>query len=83
MKPNTRLIKAISKVHSDYQSIENDRDLCARKITLAQYNCIPPLILELNKTGKAKTFHTELANYFKRFGFNATLDNNGVNYIID
>lgn len=69
-------------LYHDYTHIENDSDLRKRRLHLNDYQAIPGLANSIQRTGEVRTFLDVVANYFKRFGFTVTMDENNVNYII-
>lgn len=82
IKLSAKQIRKISNLFNDYQDIESDHDLRRRHLQLVDYQAIPELANSIQKTGEVRTFLDAVANYFKRFGFIVTMDENNVNYII-
>jgi hypothetical protein len=76
----TDLVKKLTSLYNDYNAIEDDRALKKTGMTLAEYNALPSVFEKLQKNGHANTIMTGLANYFKKFGFNVSLD--GTDYEI-
>lgn len=81
MSKNTAGMKKISNLHCDYMSIDTVSDLQKRKLTMVDYRVIPEIAIQLQKTGKAETFITNVAKYFEKFNFKVTLAD--VNYVIE
>lgn len=76
-------MRKMAALYHDYtHSIENDSDLRKRHLHLIDYQAIPGLANDIQKTGEVRTFLDAVANYFKRFGFTVTMGENNVNYII-
>lgn len=69
-------------VYNDYVSIKTVRDLEKRKLTHIAYKAIPAVFNEYKKCGEGKTFIKGTADYFKRFGFSISLDENRTHYVI-
>lgn len=78
----TDKIKKLTAIYNDYVSIETDRDLKKRKLTLAEYQAFPSVFNDYQKNGETRTFVTAIADYFKKYGFSVSMDENNVNYII-
>ena len=79
----TDKIKKLTAIYNDYMSIETDKDLKKRKLTLAEYQAFPSVFNDYQKNrGKTRTFIDGIANYFKKYGFSVSMDENNVNYII-
>lgn len=76
----TDLVKKLTSLYNDYNAIEDDRALRKTGMTLAEYNALPSVFEKLQKDGHANTIMTGLANYFKKFGFDVSLD--GTDYEI-
>lgn len=75
-------IKKLTAIYNDYVSIETDKDLKKRKLTLAEYQAFPSVFKRYQDSGEARTFVTAIADYFKKYGFSVSMDENHVNYII-
>lgn len=73
-------INKLANIFHDYSNIEHSSELNRRHITYAEYQAFPRVFTEVQEYGKAETFMTGLAEYFRRFGFGVKLD--GVNYVI-
>lgn len=72
------------KAYDKYRIIENDADLRKEKLTLYDYAIVGECLRALSEI-KDKTYLTictSVANWFKRNGFNVSLDSNKINYII-
>jgi hypothetical protein len=53
------------------------------KITQSTFYIIFDCLKELWKNGKTQTFSTEAANTIKKYGFDVSIDENNINYIIE
>ena len=81
-KMNDKEYKKMKKIYDDYTSIDSDKDLNRRKITLYEYKVVANIATNIQEYGKGRTFIIAVANYFKKFGFNVKLDDDGINFII-
>lgn len=78
----TDKIRKLAAIYNDYVSIETDKDLKKRKLTLAEYQAFPSVFNDYQKNGEGRTFVAAIADYFKKYGFSVSMDENNVNYII-
>ena len=78
----TDKIRKLTAIYNDYMSIETDRDLKKRKLTYAEYQGFPSVFKRYQENGETHTFVTAIAEYFKKYGFSVSMDENNVNYII-
>ena len=85
---NTKLIltapqmRKITSLYLDYTHIDNNSDLRNRHLQPVDYQAIPELANNIQRTKEVRTFMQNVAEYFKRFGFTVTMDENNINYII-
>ena len=80
MKFTAQQNRKIASVFSDYNAIENEIDLKKRKLTLSEYQTCKQVLDDIRYNGKSETFIKNIADYFKKFGFEVNLQ--GVNYVI-
>lgn len=80
MKMTVEQYKKISNIYHDYISIETEKDLRKRKMSLSDYDAFRDCFNEIQRNGKTETFISALADYFKKFGF--TVTRRTVNYCI-
>lgn len=82
IKLTVNQMRKISRLYDDYIHIDDDSDLRRRHLQLVDYQVIPELANRIQKTGEVRTFMQNVAEYFRRFGFTVTMDENNINYII-
>ena len=80
MKFTAQQTRKITRIFSDYKSIESESNLKKRKLSLSDYRACEQVLDDIRYTGKAETFITSIADYCKKFGFEVKLY--GVNYVI-
>ena len=64
----------LQTLYNAYKEIETVYDLQKYELTLAEYDMIPGIILELHVKGRARTWCEDVKKFFERFGFNVTTD---------
>lgn len=72
------------KAYDKYRVIENDADLRKEKLTMLDYAIVGECLQSLSeiKGNAYLTICTSVAEWFKRNGFNVSLDCNKINYVI-
>lgn len=80
MKMTSKQMKKLSAIYHDYMCIENDVDLKKRKLSLCDYHAFPVIFTEIQSNGSTETFISNIANYFKKYGF--TVAEKSANYCI-
>lgn len=80
----TEKMHTFVKAYDRYRVIENDADLRKEKLTLFDYAIVGECLRALSeiKGNAYLTICTPVANWFKRNGFNVSLDGNKINYVI-
>lgn len=81
-KLTEKQMEKISGLYYDYNQIYSVNDMRIRHLQIVDYLSIPELANNIQRTGEARTFMQNVAEYFKRFGFTVTMDSNNVNYKI-
>lgn len=78
---NTNSMRSITKAYTTLRNIENMEDLKKAKLSLSDYHAAMDIFNELSKPGSsAKTFISNVAEFYKKCGFNVVLRN--INYVI-
>lgn len=72
------------KAYNRYRAIESAADLRKEKLTLSDYAIVGECLRTLSeiKDKTCLTIFTSVAEWFKRNGFNVSLDSNKINYVI-
>ena len=90
MKTKEQKREQVNKMHifvnayDKWRVIENDADLRKEKLTLFDYGIVSDCLKRLStiKGEKYLTICSSVAEWFKRNGFNVSLDGNKINYVI-
>ncbi len=69
-------------MYDKINSIKTIKDLQKNGLSLSDYNAIKEVYNELYKNGLSKTFIKEVAMFYQKNGFNVSMDDYKVNYII-
>lgn len=75
----TAFLNAVDKLNK----MDNINDLRKANLSLASYRACYPVLKEISRNGKALSFVKEIADFFKKCGFEVSLSQDKINYIIE
>lgn len=75
----TAFLNAVDKL----KQMDNIIDLRKANLSLASYRACYTVLKDINRNGKALTFVKEIADFFKKCGFEVSFASDNINYIIE